>query len=88
MKGNLRKDVTIKRNEAKAWVPPQECADYFSISIDTVRRLHQSGEIPVLFVKGLPRFNLGDVEAALMERGLGSSRTRTRKAKKDRHGAK
>ncbi len=48
------------------WVTAKECAEYFSLSVEFIRRLTQAGEIPAMKIRGLSRYDLEEVERTFL----------------------
>lgn len=54
----------------RRWVTAKECAEYFAVSVEFIRRLTQAGEIPAMRIRGLARYDLDAVERTFLQNGM------------------
>ena len=59
----------------RRWVTAKECAEYFAVSVEFIRRLTQAGEIPAMRIRGLARYDLEEVERTFLQDGMPDERT-------------
>ena len=58
----------------KIWLTAQELASLLQVSLKTVRRAYRSGEIPMVRLRHMVRFDVEDVKRVMLQKVVRPSR--------------